>query len=117
MKYQESRTDEYFNFVTGENHHYKVFLRDYTPYIKYVESLKPEKTKGEKFQSWSKAMQSIEKYWRNSPYRIIVEYWGDDDMIEVSEFENKTDAENIFNELITCPICPEPHHFKEWGFG
>jgi len=95
------------------NHHYKVRMLDHTVTKKYIDLVKPEKEKGEKYSEWLRFSNNYDKHYANTPYWVQVEFWGDDDMLEQIELSNKTDMENLYYEISTCDYIPD---FDKLGF-
>lgn len=94
------------------NHHYRLFMQDYTRYRDYLLKHKPEREIGIKWSNWTRAMDRYERYYRENPYWVQAEIFSDDGVVQ-REFSDRDEAEQMYNELATCSNVPD---FWKLGF-
>ncbi len=92
---------EFRESVHVKNQHFEIWIQDCTTQLTWLNTHKPEKEKGEKYQSWLKSFEHTKKYYSENPYWVEVEFWGDDDMVSRKEFSTMKEAEDLFLELAT----------------
>jgi hypothetical protein len=92
---------EFKESVHVKNQHFEIWLKDCTTQLTWLNSHKPEKQKGEKYQNWLKSFEHTKKYYEKNPYWIQIIFWDDEDMLSSREFSTFEEAENLFLELAT----------------